>query len=314
MLPPTAGYNRLENQLYRVEVHTTGPRGTATFKWSRDNASVETTIEKIAGDIVTVADVGPDEVLGFAGSQWVEIVDEESSLKREPHPLAQIDKIDPATREITLKTSLSSLAGRPGLKLRRWDQSGASASASGVSTSLQNWIDLEGGMQVRFSQTGDFQSGDFWVIPARTATGEIEWPPFDIPNTAPIPQPPLGVRHHYARLATRGRHRRHDLDSRGLPAAVSAADRDLRRGHLLRERQLPARRRRHRAGGDRSAVPGARPPLPQEAPARLGHRLRPAGLLRSGIANRDREARATRSRAKATTSGSSATRRSICST
>ncbi len=201
VLPPTAGYSRLENQLYRVEIHAKGPRGTATFKWSRDNASVETVVLGIAGNVVTVADVGPDDVLGFAGGQWVEIVDEESTLKRQPNPLAQIDAIDPATREITLKTSVSSLAGRQGLKLRRWDQSGASAAAAGVSTSLQTWIDLEGGVQVRFSATGDYRSGDYWLIPARTATGEIEWPPFEIPNTAPQPQPARGVRHHLARLA-----------------------------------------------------------------------------------------------------------------
>ena len=40
-LPPTGGYRGLENQLYRVEIHDPGqPGGTATFKWSRENASV----------------------------------------------------------------------------------------------------------------------------------------------------------------------------------------------------------------------------------------------------------------------------------
>lgn len=40
LVPPSAGYQGLENQLYRVEVHTPGTTGTATFKWSRENASV----------------------------------------------------------------------------------------------------------------------------------------------------------------------------------------------------------------------------------------------------------------------------------
>jgi hypothetical protein len=31
--------------------------------------------------------------------------------------------------------------------------------------------------------------------------GEIEWLPFAIPNTAPAPQPPAGIAHHFCRLA-----------------------------------------------------------------------------------------------------------------
>ncbi len=42
VVPSDAGYTRLENQLYRVEVHGPGGLGEATFKWSRDNGSVVT--------------------------------------------------------------------------------------------------------------------------------------------------------------------------------------------------------------------------------------------------------------------------------
>src|SRR5260370_6154538 len=35
-----AGYQGLENQLYRVEIHTGGDMTTATFKWSREHDSV----------------------------------------------------------------------------------------------------------------------------------------------------------------------------------------------------------------------------------------------------------------------------------
>ena len=199
LLPPSAGYSRLENQLYRVEIHTDGPLNQATFKWSRDNASVETKIDKIEGNVVTVSDVGKDEVLGFAGGQWVEIVDDESTLKGPPHALVQIDKIDPTTRKITLKSSAAAFANLAGLKLRRWDQT-KSADADGVKVSLAPWIDLEGGIQVKFSE-GTYHAGDYWLIPARTATGEIEWPPYEIPNTNPLPQPPRGIRHHYCGLA-----------------------------------------------------------------------------------------------------------------
>jgi len=214
LLPPTAGYNRLENQLYRVEIQTGGPLDQATFKWSRDNGSVETAIKKIAGAVVTVADTGKDEVLSFAAGQWVEIVDDEASLKNSPHPLAQIDKIGPGPNEITLKTNVDQFKDRKGRKLRRWDQSGTGATDAGVSITLAPpspdgpasiWIDLEGGVQVQFSSDTvgklNFHAGDYWLIPARTATGEIEWPPYEIPNVNPVAQAPRGIGHHFCRLA-----------------------------------------------------------------------------------------------------------------
>lgn len=200
LLPPSAGYSRLENQLYRVEVHTGGTRDEATFKFSRDNRSVETKITEIKDEVLTVSDLGKDEVLSFAGGQWVEIVDEESTLKGTPHPLVQIDKIDPTTSQIILKTSVDALKNLSGLKLRRWDQTGDDATADGVSANLSNWINLEGGIQVEFS-AGQYRAGDYWLIPARTVTGEIEWPPYEIPNINPLAQPARGIRHHYCRLA-----------------------------------------------------------------------------------------------------------------
>src|SRR5262249_21755148 len=54
--------------------------------------------------------------------------------------------------------------------------------------------------QVNFS-SGSYHAGDYWLIPARTATGDIEWPPYQIPNTNPTAQPPFGIKHHYCRLA-----------------------------------------------------------------------------------------------------------------
>jgi hypothetical protein len=204
LLPPSAGYRRLENQLYRVEVHDGGGLGTATFKWSRDNGTVVTAIERISGSVITVADLGPDEVLGFAPGQWVELSDDALELNGMPGQLARIETVNAATREITLldvtPTPLAPTesgvdpARRP--KLRRWDfteQAGAPATAA-------DWLTLEDGIAVQFGQDS-YRTGDYWLIPARTGTGEIEWPPFGVPNTAPIAQPPLGIQHHYCRLA-----------------------------------------------------------------------------------------------------------------
>ncbi len=199
LLPPSAGYQRLENQLYRVEIHqggtlTAGGGGSVTFKASRDNGTVVTLIEKLSGQEVTVRDVGPDDVLGFANGQWVEVVDDALELNGLPGELIQIDQVNAATRVIRLKAAPTlnfDAALHP--KLRRWDTAGALPLTT-------DWIALEGGIQVQFSQ-GDYHTGDYWLIPARTATGEIEWPPFAVPNTAPVAQPPLGIVHHYCRLA-----------------------------------------------------------------------------------------------------------------
>jgi len=77
-------------------------------------------------------------------------------------------------------------------KLRRWDGTAA--------LTTNTWLPLEGGIEVQFSN-GMYKTGDYWLIPARTATGEIEWPPFETPNQNPIAQPPRGIQHHYCRLA-----------------------------------------------------------------------------------------------------------------
>ena len=206
VVPPTSGYRRLENQLYRVEVHSSGAAGTATFKWSRDNGSVVTAIEKMSGKEITVHDLGPDDVLGFASGQWVEISDDRLELNGLPGQLAQIDAVSSSLRRITLKVAPTPLSGgADGVdrtlhpKLRRWDQSGNTATSTGVGVTGA-WIPLEDGVEVQFG-TGSFRTGDYWVIPARTATGEIEWPPFAIPNTAPVAQPPRGIAHHFCRLA-----------------------------------------------------------------------------------------------------------------
>ena len=205
IVPPAAGYRRLENQLYRVEVHHGSDAGTPTFKWSRDNGTVVTTIRKISGKEIDVADLGPDDVLGFASGQWVELSDDALELAGKPGELAQIDSIDLGLRRITLLTAPATLAANAdGVdparhpKLRRWDQTDG-ATADGVAIGA-GWVALEDGVEVQFSGAG-FKTGDYWTIPARTATGEIEWPPFAIPNQSPEAQPPRGIRHHYCRLA-----------------------------------------------------------------------------------------------------------------
>ncbi|MEM9218817.1 MAG: DUF6519 domain-containing protein [Cyanobacteria bacterium P01_F01_bin.150] len=204
LLPPDAGYQRLENQLYRVEIHQGGnsndPAQSITFKWSRDNGAVVTTIQAVSASEITVADLGPDQTRGFAIGQWVELSDDASELAGRPGQLVQITNISETGEAIISVSPAPQLFpdNSDGLdldqnpKLRRWEHTGV------VDTSGP--IDLEGGIQVQFSD-GIYKTGDYWLIPARTAIGQIEWPTTDEPNPTPIAQPPLGITHHYCRLA-----------------------------------------------------------------------------------------------------------------
>jgi hypothetical protein len=200
-VPPGSGYGRLENQLYRVEIHRRGNLATARFKWSRDNGCLATGIEDV--DVgkkeITVKDTGRDEFLSFANGQWVEVVDDHTELQGRYRQLLQIDKpVDHARRVITVRQSPPPIDPDLHPKLRRWDQNGE-ANENGLKLEKQ---ELEDGIEVEFG-SGEYRAGDYWLIPARTATGDIEWPRVDPedPDSDPVAQSPHGVRHRFCALA-----------------------------------------------------------------------------------------------------------------
>jgi hypothetical protein len=223
LVPPAAGYKGLENQLYRVEIHRGGPQGTATFKWSRDNATVATRVTEIHGGTrLVVESLGRDEVLSFHPGDWIEILDDWHELHGLPGVLRRIrpgDGVVAATRSILFDDALPAGLfpvdgqGRTDAtrhtRIRRWDQSNqvlhadgtqfhdlnASASSDGIPVPPAGTVlSLEDGILVDFSLTpgGEFHVGDHWVIAARVADGSI-----DLLDEAP----PRGIHHHYARLA-----------------------------------------------------------------------------------------------------------------
>jgi hypothetical protein len=208
---PEARYRGPENQLYRVEIHRGGLSRTATFKWSRDNGSVYFPIVKpVAGRTVTVAHLGRDPRFGIKPDDWVEIMDDEEALTPERPPLLQIESVDPDTFEVTLKEAPSSV--RIGTEmhkhpyLRRWDHHAEDPNGIPLTESTERnaeWIDLEDGVQIQFLREGRtsqrYGVGDYWLIPARTITGDVEWPG---PVNDPVFLPAHGIMHHYAPLAT----------------------------------------------------------------------------------------------------------------
>ena len=223
-VPPAAGYRGLENQLYRVEVHTGGALGTATFKWSRDNATVAARVTHLnpARDRITVDSIGRDDFLRFNDGDWVEITDDWRELKHLPGELRRIrvtGGVDEAARTLSLESALpaglfptdaqgATTAAR-NTRVRRWDQAGMvrredgsvhqdldSSGAGGILIPAAGTrLFLENGILVEFSVVapgGAFHSGDWWVCAARAADASVE-----LLERAP----PRGIQHHYARLA-----------------------------------------------------------------------------------------------------------------
>src|SRR5262249_37901806 len=152
------GYTGMENQLYRVEIHQAGvpiggattpvtmplPAGTATFKWSRENASVATAVSVIAtvstasGTVsqLTVQSLGRDQVLGFSAGDWIEITDDYLELHGFSGQLHQVASISLPDLTITLMDQIATSANFPELeaggltdpdrhtRIIRWDQQG----------------------------------------------------------------------------------------------------------------------------------------------------------------------------------------------
>jgi Family of unknown function (DUF6519) len=226
-LTTNTGYTGMENQNYRVEIHTPGPIGKATFKWSRDNASVETGVTGILGvtnsvgaaaSQLTVLSMGRDQVLGFAPGNWIEVIDDDLELAGLHGELHLIDTIDFASKTITLDSNVSATSFPVDgsnqtnvsrhTRIRRWDQSGKVFASDGTTLIIDLGavgstgeiptptsgaaIILENGITVSFGSSGSFNTGDFWNFAARTPDGSIE----QLKDA-----PPRGIHHHYTGLS-----------------------------------------------------------------------------------------------------------------
>ncbi|MGW8765203.1 DUF6519 domain-containing protein [Streptomyces sp. NPDC055815] len=111
VIAPEARYRGPENQLYRVQIHTSGvgaPPGddhtllrpvpaarkrgaaakgkaaepdVATFVWSRENASVAFPVARVAGPVVSLESWGRDGGLGLDVGDWVELLDDATAVR-----------------------------------------------------------------------------------------------------------------------------------------------------------------------------------------------------------------------------------------
>jgi hypothetical protein len=220
VISPTSRYRGAENQLYRVEIQKSGQLNAASFKWSRENGAVIFPIKAIAfsgeGDAttttVTLEHLGREARFGLKEGDWVEIVDDDIVLEDRVDKLLQVSAIDPVMKQVILDGKPDDTAVGQNPKkhplLRRWDSPGEVTVEQPVIS--DGWITLEDGIQVMFDLTDDatYQIGDYWLIPARTETGNIDWPTEEIPEDegegtkiVPVALPPRTTRHYYAPLA-----------------------------------------------------------------------------------------------------------------
>ena len=198
---PESKYRGPENQLYRVEIHDRSESGSPTFKWSRENGSIVTAWLGTSG-----YDLKVSNARGFEAGNWVELSDDTMELRGQHGLMVKLAKgegdtlsVDPGTVQGSDALAWQKDFVNP--KVRRWDQK--TAEKGTIPVEENEWLDLEDGIQIQFSSGGEYRTGDYWLIPARVSTGNIEWP-FKISEGNRIPDalPPHGIAHHYAPLAT----------------------------------------------------------------------------------------------------------------
>jgi len=194
-LGESGGFHGLENHLYRVEIHEDSMPGTATYKWSRDNAAYAYSINEFfpepGGQVFKIGlkQNGKDDILKIKELDWIEVSGDETDLDTTlAGTLAKVVFVE--GNVLTLDTDVAAHVGEAFPKIRRWEISNQRPTVTTAITPGTAY-QLEDGIEIEFSGT-EFKVGDYWVFSARTLTGEIEL----LEKEAP-----LGIKHHYCKLA-----------------------------------------------------------------------------------------------------------------
>jgi hypothetical protein len=214
-----AGSMISENCLYRIEIHKPGKAGdNATFKWARRNGSNDLSIFPVETSNEDDSDTALIKLKGLSGvrplgiyvGDWVEIIDDNYILRSNAFPLWRVDSISEADASLILKRTASSDKTSVFEKnpiLRKWehkegrnpDKGGIQLLEGAAKIEEGKWLFLENGIQIQFQPGGNYRTGDYWLIPARVETGDIEWPKQS--DNTPAKIPPHGIEHHCAPLA-----------------------------------------------------------------------------------------------------------------
>jgi hypothetical protein len=195
-ISPGSIYRGRENQLYRVEIHKGGSivgGDKPTFKWSRENGSVLYAVRTKDGITVSapkdgkvtltlgLVTLGRDNRSGICVGNWVELTSDDFELDGLAPPLGQIQQIDRTRQTVGVVVPDTLADFRKCTLLRRWDQTehldanGTVPITEAIETDTP-WTALERGVQVQFQPGGVYRTGDYWLIPARVASGDVVWP------------------------------------------------------------------------------------------------------------------------------------------
>lgn len=226
-LTPGSGYARLENLLYRIEVHggtavqqtADGPRfGIAglKLKLSRRNASLMARVAAVNGTRIEVTPPSLDPRNWFAPGSYAEIVSIHDDLDAAPALAAErLFQIASVTDEsVTLVEPSAGAIAATGIAagqnwfLRLWDAIPAGANGALLGAAVAAFdsggtdstvIDLGDGLTIQLTGGAGarFRRGDYWTCAVR-ADGSIAW---DVGSLATVAQTPHGPLTRYAPLA-----------------------------------------------------------------------------------------------------------------
>ena len=217
---PAGGYRGLENQLYRVEIHAPANAANSvvpTFKWSRENGSVAAAWVGVDGADLLVDGIH-DTARGFSAGQWVELTSAVEQHRGQPGTLVRLTKVDGVRLTVDAATPAPARPGDDDHPIvRRWDhrEPGKDAKGEGFRDGAIELVEnhdysLEAGIKIAFPgpTAGDsrpiaYSPGDYWLIPARSALGDILWPQIagKTGKDRFAPREPDGPEHAFAPLA-----------------------------------------------------------------------------------------------------------------
>jgi Putative Ig domain len=193
-LATEGSYTDSANRLYLVEVDTAGDIGTATVRWSEDNAStIQRVIEAIPPNSTKVK---VEDASAFRPGDFILIRKE---LKDEEHRIASILGNTITLQEATGGSTTFALADRP--KVQRWNGFHAPIVADTNDPTMSAAISLSFGVKIRIGGRA-LRKGDFWTFRTRFLAGDTA---SGIDPTARIEtldfQLPQGTVHQYLPLA-----------------------------------------------------------------------------------------------------------------
>ncbi|MEH2070108.1 MAG: DUF6519 domain-containing protein [Nostoc sp.] len=213
VIPFNSKFRGTENHLYRAEIFTVptvNNNNQLSFVWSRENSSIGFPIVTSAeinysAIAFTLEHLGKDKDCSLSAGDWVEIVDDDYVLQNGDRQLLKVEQVDCIENQVILSGDVKNKTLLPEKHplLRRWDSKEVKVNLSEINN---KWFSLEDGIEIRFqadTQNNSYQVGDYWLIPVRTATGNVEWPKRKNKEgkLEPQPQPPHGIAHYYAPLA-----------------------------------------------------------------------------------------------------------------